>query len=133
MPTSLQRILYVEDEPDIRAVAQMALEAVGGFTVIACASGQAALQAAPEARADLLLLDVMMPGMDGPSTLKALRAMPATAGTPVIFMTAKVQTAEVALYKGLGALEVIPKPFDPMELSAQIRQIWAQRADPDRL
>lgn len=67
----------------------------------------------------------MMPGMDGPSTLKALRAMPATAGTPVIFMTAKVQASEIAAYKALGALDVIPKPFDPMELSAQIQQIWA--------
>ncbi|HAL38061.1 MAG TPA: hypothetical protein DCP03_08045, partial [Polaromonas sp.] len=88
MPAPLNRILYVEDEPDIRAVAQMALEAVGGFVVIACASGQEALSAAPQAQADLLLLDVMMPGMDGPNTLKALRALPATAQTPVIFMTA---------------------------------------------
>lgn len=128
MPQPLCRILYVEDEPDIRAVAQMALEAVGGFAVIACASGQEALSVAPDARADLLLLDVMMPGMDGPSTLKALRELPATAHTPVIFMTAKVQAAEVALYKGLGALEVIAKPFDPMEISAQIQRIWAAQA-----
>ncbi|WP_457281712.1 response regulator [Polaromonas sp. P5_D5] len=125
MTKPLTRILYVEDEPDIRMVAQMALEAVGGFTVIACASGQEALDAAPGAGADLLLLDVMMPGMDGPSTLKGLRALPATADTPVIFMTAKVQAAEVAVYKGLGAMEVIPKPFDPMELSSQIQRIWA--------
>ncbi|MCZ8255431.1 MAG: response regulator [Polaromonas sp.] len=128
MTTPLTRILYVEDEPDIRVVAQMALEAVGGFTVIACASGQEALNAAPGAGADLLLLDVMMPGMDGPSTLKGLRELPATANTPVIFMTAKVQAAEVAVYKGLGALEVIPKPFDPMELSAQIQRIWAEQS-----
>jgi two-component system OmpR family response regulator len=125
MPKPLARILYVEDEPDIRAVAQMALEAVGGFTVIACSSGSEALAAAPTAQADLLLLDVMMPGMDGPSTLKALRDMPATAGTPVIFMTAKVQAAEVAQYRELGAIDVIHKPFDPMELSAQINSIWA--------
>lgn len=127
MTKPLNRILYVEDEPDIRLVAQMALQAVGGFTVMACASGQEALDAAPGAAADLLLLDVMMPGMDGPSTLKALRELPATANTPVIFMTAKVQAAEVAVYKGLGALEVIPKPFDPMELSAQIQRIWSER------
>jgi len=125
MPTPLSRILYVEDEPDIRAVAQMALEAVGGFNVTACASGSEALAAAPTAQADLLLLDVMMPGMDGPSTLQALRALPATAATPVIFMTAKVQAAEVAQYKALGAIDVIHKPFDPMELSAQISRIWA--------
>lgn len=125
MPNTLSRILYVEDEPDIRAIAQMALEAVGGFTVIACASGQEALNAAPSSQAELLLLDVMMPGMDGPSTLKALREIPVTASTPVIFMTAKVQAAEVAAYKALGALEVIAKPFDPIELSAQIQTIWA--------
>ena len=124
MPAPLNRILYVEDEPDIRFVAEMALQAVGGFTVITCASGEEALSAAPEARADLLLLDVMMPGMDGPGTLKALRALPATAHTPVIFMTAKVQAAEVAVYKALGALEVIAKPFDPMTLAAQIQRIW---------
>ncbi|MGH6637323.1 MAG: response regulator [Polaromonas sp.] len=128
MPTPLSRILYVEDEPDIRVVAQMALEAVGGFTVIACAGGREALSAAPDARIDLLLLDVMMPGMDGPSTLQALRELPATANTPVIFMTAKVQATEVAAYKALGALDVIPKPFDPMELSAQIQRIWAAQA-----
>lgn len=125
MPQPLARILYVEDEPDIRAVAQMALEAVGGFTVIACSSGSEALAAAPTAQADLLLLDVMMPGMDGPSTLKALRLLPATAATPVIFMTAKVQASEVALYRELGAIDVIHKPFDPMELSAQLGRIWA--------
>jgi CheY-like chemotaxis protein len=120
----LARILYVEDEPDIRAIAQMALEAVGGFTVIACASGSEALASAPGAGADLLLLDVMMPGMDGPSTLKALRELSATANTPVIFMTAKVQAAEVAQYRELGAIDVIHKPFDPMELSTQINRIW---------
>lgn len=126
LPT-LSRILYVEDQPDIRLVAKMALEAVGGFTVIACASGAEALSCAPGAMADLLLLDVMMPGMDGPGLLKSLREMPATANTPVIFMTAKVQAAEVALYKAMGALEVISKPFDPMKLSDQLRQVWAAR------
>ncbi|MFI5444326.1 response regulator [Polaromonas sp. UC242_47] len=124
MPATLQRILYVEDEPHIRAIAQMALEVVGGLTVVACASGREALATAPDAGVDLLLLDVMMPGMDGLSTLQALRQLPATAHTPVIFMTAKVQSAELAQYEALGALDVIAKPFDPMELSAQIRRIF---------
>jgi two-component system, OmpR family, response regulator len=128
MTAALNRILYVEDEPDIRFVAEMALQAVGGFTVISCASGQEALAVAPQARADLLLLDVMMPAMDGPGTLAALRCLAATAQTPVIFMTAKVQAAEVAAYKALGALDVIAKPFDPMTLSARIQQIWDARA-----
>jgi len=125
MPKLLARILYVEDEPDIRMVAQMALETVGGFAVTVCASGSEALAAAPGAAADLLLLDVMMPGMDGPSTLKALRELPATAQTPVIFMTAKVQATEIAQYMALGAIGVIHKPFDPMELPVQIGRIWA--------
>jgi CheY-like chemotaxis protein len=124
LPKPLKAILYVEDEADIRTIAKMALEAVGGFTVHACASGQDALDAAPAAGADLILLDVMMPGLDGPSTLKALRDIPATAATPVIFMTAKVQPSEIAQYKGLGALDVIAKPFDPMRISAEIRRIW---------
>ena len=123
----LKRILYVEDEPDIRLVAKMALEAVGGYEVCACESGLEALSKAPGAKPDLLLLDVMMPGMDGPSTLRALRETFAIDDTPVIFMTAKVQAAEVAQYRALGALDVIAKPFDPMQVSAQIERIWAAR------
>lgn len=125
----LQRILYVEDEPDIQSVATMALELVGGFTVISCASGEAAVQAAPTAAADLLLLDVMMPRLNGPQTLQALRAIGATASTPAIFMTAKVQAREIAAYRAAGALDVIAKPFDPMALPAQIRAIWDAHAN----
>ena len=124
MPRELKRILYVEDEPSIRTIAVTVLEAVGGFSVIACASGRQALEAAPAAHADLILLDVMMPEMDGPATLKALRGIPQTAQTPVIFMTAKVQASEIGHYKSLGAIDVIAKPFDPMTLSAQIGEIW---------
>lgn len=124
MPRELKRILYVEDEDDIRQVATMSLQAVGGFEVIACASGDEAIAAAACADVDLILLDVMMPGKDGPATLAALRRSPATAATPVIFMTAKVQAAEIAQYMALEALEVIPKPFDPMGISAEIRRIW---------
>ncbi len=122
----LKRILFVEDDDDIRMVAKMALESVGGFDVLACASGDEAIAAAPAAAADLILLDVMMPGKDGPSTLKALREIPATSTTPVIFMTAKVQATEVAHYRSLGAIDVIPKPFDPMGISHEIGRIWAR-------
>ncbi len=128
MPGELKRILYVEDEASIRTIAVTVLEAVGGFTVITCASGKQALEAAPGANADLILLDVMMPEMDGPATLKALREIPQTAQTPVIFMTAKVQVGEIAHYKSLGAVDVIAKPFDPMTLSAQIKEIWLRSA-----
>jgi CheY-like chemotaxis protein len=121
---NLERILYVEDEPDIQAVAKLALEMVGGYQVKICSSGQEALDALGGFEPDLILLDVMMPGMDGPTTLQNLRADPVTAGIPVIFLTAKVQPSEVARYQALGALNVIAKPFDPMTLAAEIRQIW---------
>ena len=123
---SLVRILLVEDESDIQTVTTLALKALGGFTVEVCSSGSEAIQAAPVFNPDLILLDVMMPGMDGLSTLKALRDIPRTTTTPVIFMTAKVQSYEVARYKKLGALAVISKPFDPMTLSETIHSIWRQ-------
>lgn len=121
---TLKLVLYVEDDPDIQIVAQMALELVGGLSLRICSSGQEAVAAAADCAPDLLLLDVMMPGMDGPSALAELRKLPNTAATPAIFMTAKVQAAEVAYYKSLGALGVIAKPFDPMELSQQVRTMW---------
>ena len=127
--TKLTRILYVEDDPDIQAVARLALEALGGFTVEICSSGDAALQRAPNFQAQLILLDVMMPGMDGPSTLKMLRRLPQHVTTPAIFMTAKVQAGDVAHYLELGAVDVIPKPFDPMTLSSQVQAIWARCHD----
>ncbi len=120
----LTRIMYVDDEPDIRAIVEMALEMVGGFSVTLCNSGQEALERVQEAGPELVLLDVMMPEMDGPQTLAALRRMPAAAALPVVFMTAKVQPAEVARLRGLGAADVIAKPFDPLALSDQVREIW---------
>lgn len=127
MREKLTRILYVEDEADIQTVARLALETLGGFTVEICSSGQEALGRAPDFQPQLILLDVMMPGMDGPSTLKALRELPQLADTPTIFMTAKVQPSEVAHYLALGAIDVIPKPFDPMTLSTQVQAIWERR------
>jgi two-component system OmpR family response regulator len=126
--SELKLVLYVEDDPDIQMVAQMALELVGGLTLRSCSSGREAIAAAPAFRPDLILLDVMMPDMDGPATLAELRKLPATASTPVVFMTAKVQAAEVAYYKTLGALGVIAKPFDPMLLAQQVRQFWSEAA-----
>lgn len=127
MKTTLKRILYVEDEADIRTVSQMALESLGGFILEVCCDGFEAVEKGPAFTPDLIVLDVMMPGMDGPSTLKALRALPELAATPVIFMTAKIQAHEVAAYKSMGAAGVIAKPFDPMTLSDQIREIWEQQ------
>lgn len=124
----LNKVLYVEDDPDIQLVAQMALEMVGGLSLRACSSGREAVLAALDYQPDLILLDVMMPEMDGPATLAELRKLPNTATTPVVFMTAKVQAAEVSHYRALGAIGVIAKPFDPMALAQQVRQLWAQAA-----
>jgi two-component system, OmpR family, response regulator len=120
----LKRILMIEDEPDIQAIAQLALEALGGFQVRICSTGREGLLAAELFDPHLILLDVMMPGMDGPSTLRALRGLPQTVATPVVFMTAKVQPQEVAEYRAIGVLDVIAKPFDPMTLSETILAIW---------
>jgi two-component system, OmpR family, response regulator len=120
----LQRILCVEDDPDIREVAMLALEVVGGFTVCGCASGAQALEQGPGFKPQLVLLDVMMPHMDGPATLQAMRATPELADVPVVFMTAKVQTDEVQEYMKLGALDVVAKPFEPMRLAELLRAIW---------
>jgi CheY-like chemotaxis protein len=128
----LNKILYVEDEPDIQTVALMALETIGGFTVQACSSGQEAIEAAPAFAPDLVILDVMMPGIDGPATMEALRKLPATADVDIIFMTAKVQSHEVERYIEMGAVDVIAKPFDPMTLAAQVQAVWdRQQEDPD--
>lgn len=124
MTDKLTRILYVEDEPDIQTVARLALETLGGFTVKICSSGNEALARAPVFDPQLILLDVMMPVMDGPTTLGKLRELPQFAFTPVVFMTAKVQPGEVAGYKDISAVDVIPKPFDPMTLSGQVQAIW---------
>lgn len=120
----LTKILYVEDEPDIQTVAKIALEAVGGFTVCVCSSGSEALTKVIGFAPDFILLDVMMPGMDGPATIKALKALPDLGATPFVFMTAKVQPSEVDYFKSLGAVDVIAKPFDPMTLSDKINEIW---------
>jgi CheY-like chemotaxis protein len=122
----LQRVMCVEDEDDIRAIAEIALMDVGGFELLACESGAMALQAIAGFRPQLVVLDVMMPGMDGPALLGRLRERPDTAHLPIVFMTAKVQPAEVARLKALGAAEVVAKPFDPMSLADQLRAIWTR-------
>ncbi len=118
----MTRILYVDDEADIREVAQLALELEPGFEVRICESGAEALDVAPKWRPDLILLDVMMPGMDGPAVLAGLRALAETAATPVVFITARTQQQEVAQLRSLGAQGVIAKPFDPMALAGQVSE-----------
>lgn len=121
---TLKRILYAEDEPLIQAVAKLALEKIGGFEVLICSSGSEALEKIGTFAPDLVLLDVVMPGMDGPTTLQRLRSNPSTAAFPVVFLTGNAQPEEVAHYTALGALDVVAKPFNPMTLAAQIKLIW---------
>ena len=122
----LRKILCVEDEPLVQAIARAALEKRGGFAVLACASGAAAVDVAPAFAPDLLLLDVMMPGMDGPATLAALRRLPATAATPAVFMTTKAQGQALATSALTGVIGMIDKPFDPKTLAETVAALWAR-------
>jgi two-component system OmpR family response regulator len=124
----LKSILYVEDDLDIQALVTLMLSSMGDFDVTACSSGSEALAAAGKLRPDLLLLDVMMPGMDGLATLSALRKLSNTMRTPAIFMTTKVQPSEIAHYYSVGAIGVIAKPFESMQLVQQLRRLWEEHA-----
>ncbi len=118
-----RRILLIEDEDDIREVAQACLELTRGWEVHAANSGNAGLAMAQDVMPDAVLLDVMMPGLDGPGTLTALRANPATSHIPVIFLTAKVHSSERARFMDLGASGVLAKPFDPMTLGDDVARL----------
>jgi two-component system OmpR family response regulator len=126
MSEKLERITYVEDEPDIRSITEFALQEIGGFTLDVCASGQEAIDKTADFNPDLIILDVMMPGIDGTETFKRLRAIPKLAETPVIFMTAKAMKHEIDRYRALGAADVIAKPFDPLALAERVLAIWHQ-------
>jgi len=117
------KVLIVDDEDDIRRIARIALGKVGKMDVVEAASGTEAVRRATEERPDAILLDVMMPGLDGPSTLAALRSQPSTASLPVVFLTAKAMPAEVERLKDLGARGVLLKPFDPMTLAADLQAV----------
>jgi CheY-like chemotaxis protein len=125
----LRRILHVEDEADIRTIAKLTLEAIGGFEVESCESGSDAIARLAAFKPDLLLLDVMMPGMDGPMTLTELRKIPEGATTPAVFMTAKAQSHEIAKFRELGAIDVVTKPFDPQTLCDHLKEIWRRAED----
>jgi two-component system, OmpR family, response regulator len=120
----LERILVVEDEEDIQAVLQMSLEDLGGYQVDLCDSGTEALASASTSRPDLILLDVMMPDLDGPATLQALRTIPALTRTPVIFITAQKRRMPPDDLRDPHVLGVIEKPFQPRRLLAQIAELW---------
>lgn len=113
-------ILVIDDEDDIREIAQLALELGRDWSVIGAASGSEGASLAASARPDAILLDVMMPGLDGPATLERLRSDPATSDIPVVFLTAKVRPAERARLGAMGVAGVLAKPFDPIELPEQL-------------
>ena len=115
-----KRILIVDDDDDVREVAGASLSLIGGWEVVTASSGREALSNATVDDLDAILLDVMMPDMDGPATLEGLRQNPATAEIPVIFLTAKVQSADLARLSGLGVAALLAKPFDPLELPALV-------------
>ena len=120
---NIEQVLLVDDDPSIRKIAEISLSRVGMWQVFVADSGTQALDVVSREQPDVILLDVMMPGMDGPTTLKHLRTKLSLADTPIIFMTAKVQKHEIDTYCQMGAAGVISKPFDPMLLPGQVKSI----------
>ncbi|MFP5277637.1 MAG: response regulator [Acidobacteriota bacterium] len=118
-----RKILIIDDEDDIREVAALSLESVAGWDIVTANSGAQGLARAAEHQPDAILLDVMMPGMDGPTTFRELRNNPATARIPVLLLTAKVQANDQRRFADLGVEAVLFKPFDPMTLSEQIASV----------
>ncbi|WP_018689333.1 response regulator [Ahrensia kielensis] len=124
MSNTLQKILYVEDDESIAEIVKMSLEDIGDFEVLHCFSGITALKEVENFSPQLVLMDVMMPDMDGPETMLRMKAMPSVADIPIIFMTARAQVQEQKQYMDLGAIGVIVKPFDPITLCDRIRDMW---------
>ncbi len=122
-----RRILLVDDEDHIREVAGVSLEALGGYDVLSASSGVEAIDTATREQPDAILLDVMMPGMDGPTTFQHLQADPHTRDIPVILLTAKLQGADRRQFAELGVVAVLAKPFDPLTLAGQVAEAlgWA--------
>ena len=120
----LKKIMLVEDDPDIQLITRLSLEVGGGYEVRVCASGADAVQSAAAFMPDMVLLDVMMPGMDGLATMEALRELPILAATPMVFFTANTQDQVRQDLLRRGALGVIVKPIEPNALVEQIRALW---------
>jgi len=120
------KVLVIDDEPDIRKIAKLSLSRVGGMLVVEASSGPDGVRLAESERPDAILLDVMMPGMDGPATLAMLKAGEATSKIPVVFLTAKAMTTELERLKALGAVAVLTKPFDPMNLPKELKAALEQ-------
>lgn len=122
----LNRILHVDDEPDIREIVRLSLEMVGGFEILQVASGHEALEKVEAFAPDMVILDVMMPGLDGEQTFTQMRQIEGFSTTPIVFMTARASGSDSETLHRLGAADVLVKPFDPMALPDQIREIWSR-------
>ena len=129
----LKTILYVEDDKDIQVIGKITLETFGNLNVFVCNSGKEALETINDVKPDLVLMDVMMPEMDGITTMLELKKDPKVCEIPVIFMTAKAQVHEVERYNKIGVAGVITKPFDPVKLYPQICEIWEKFYDLSRV
>jgi CheY-like chemotaxis protein len=128
--SELKKILYVEDDLHVRTTAKLVLEVIGKFEVRDCGSGREALTSARDFEADLILLDVMMPEIDGLALLAKLRTLPHLADTPALFVTALTTTFDIARYNEAGAIGVIAKPLVPLRLTDQLHALWERRAVP---
>ena len=128
--SELKKILYVEDDLHVRTTAKLVLEVIGRFEVRDCGSGREALLKARDFEPDLILLDVMMPEIDGLALLAKLRTLPHLAETPALFVTALTSTFDIARYNEAGAIGVIAKPLVPLRLADQLHALWERRAVP---
>lgn len=126
MIKELKTILYVEDDLHVRTTAKLVLEVIGKFEVRECSSGRDALLAARDFEPDLILLDMMMPELDGLNTLELLRRLPHLKNTPALFVTSMTTPADIARYVQAGAIGVIPKPVIPLRLTGQLHTLWDQ-------
>ncbi len=122
----LKKILYAEDEPDIQIIVETIIEALSDYKIKICGDGEQLLECVEEYCPDLILLDVMMPKMDGPTTFRNLQENEKTKNIPVIFMTAKAQVHEIKNFQEAGIIGIITKPFDPVQLCSNISDIWEE-------
>jgi two-component system OmpR family response regulator len=123
---TVRKVLLADDDPDLRRLGQLSLGRIGKWQVVLASSGEAAVDLAVREQPDLVVMDVSMPGMDGPTALRALRARPETAAIPVVFITARALPAEIASHVAAGAAGVVTKPFDPLKLPGQLLAILAK-------
>jgi CheY-like chemotaxis protein len=120
MNSLMRRILIIDDEDDIREVAALSLEATAGWHILTASSGTTGIEIAAAEQPDAILMDVMMPGVDGPTTFASMQQNPAVAHIPVLLLTAKVQGVDQRRFAGLGLAGILFKPFDPLTLARQI-------------